>query len=204
MSKNKKKKSALWVVVSVLSLAALAACGGSNDLQADAGPDGSADGDADTDGDADADSDTDACSSPETVQPDAGLVWRRCLAGTCWEEGEQPGCSGEPLEVTWEEAAEACPDPYHLPTRDELAVLLDCEQFEQGMNELSCTPCFELAVCEEAFPGVEDLPAISREHLHWSSTEYDSANAWYAGFKTGSMQREGKGHKYTAACVRDE
>jgi hypothetical protein len=180
----------------------LAACGDDSDA-ADGGPDASTDADTDGDSDGDADTDNDECPSPQTAQPETGLSWRRCLAGECWDE-EAEACAGEALEVTWDEAKDACPEPFRLPTNEELFGLLgDCVE-NATTGAWVCSTCFDSAFCDSAFPGVDLLPLVSLLHLHWASTEFDEAQGWLARFKEGVVLPKEKTTAYTAACVRDE
>jgi hypothetical protein len=180
----------------------LAACAEDSGA-ADGGPDASTDADSDGDSDGDADTDNPDCPSPQTSQPETGLVWRQCLAGECWDDGAE-ACAGEALELTWEEAPDACPAPFRLPTRDELIGLFDgCEENEDTSTWV-CSPCFDSAFCDSAFPGVEELPDLSRLHLHWASDDLDETRGWFARFKDGIVKPDDKTKQFTAVCVRDE
>ena len=198
---------ATFALAALAGVALLVGCG-DGAPGGDGGPDGAADGDADGDTDGDGDTDSDSldgeCPSPETADADAGLLWRRCLAGECWD-ADAEACAGEALEVDFDAAADACPAPYRLPTRDELMGLLgDCEELAEDDEQTACAACAASALCDEAFPGTEELPEISRLHLHWSSTELDATNGWFARFKHGMVKTDDKTKVFTAVCVRDE
>ncbi|HUT77102.1 MAG TPA: hypothetical protein VM285_05415 [Polyangia bacterium] len=193
-------------IAPLLALAALAlllvACGDDSGTT-DGGPDASTDADSDGDSDGDGDTDNPECPSPQTSQEEAGLSWRRCLAGECWDD-EAGECAGDALEVTWDEAEDACPEPFRLPTHEELIGLLgDCVE-NADTSTWICSTCFDSPFCDSAFPGVEDLPDLSRLHLHWAADEFSGTEGWSARFKDGTVKPDTKTKKFTAACVRDE
>ena len=196
-------RSSLWLVVLAAMILTFAACANETESGTDAGTD------TDTDTDADSDSDTDDpdCPNPGIEQEGAGLIWQQCLAGQCIEENPESGveeCMGDPLELTWDEAQDACYTGWRPPTRDELMALLgNCSEIDTDLNQANCDTCFASAVCDAIFPGIDELPDISRLHLHWSSEEFDDANAWFARFKEGVVKPDSKTKSYTLHCVRE-
>jgi hypothetical protein len=108
------------------------------------------------------------------------------------------------LELEWQEAQSGCPNGWRLPTRDELMGLLgNCDNLDTDDDQVQCDACFESEFCTEVYPGVEDLPDLSRLHLHWSSTEFDATNAWFARFKEGVVRKDSITKKYTLVCCRN-
>jgi hypothetical protein len=196
-------RSTLWVLFFVMAIPTLIACADNSDSSSDAGTDT----DTDTDTDTGTSYDDPDCPNPGIEQEGAGLLWQTCLAGQCLEEHPESGveeCMGEADEVEWEQASDACYTGWRLPTRDEMMALLgDCTEIDTDNDQADCNPCFESTVCDGIFPGVEDLPLISRLHLHWTSTEFDETNAWFARFQEGVVKKDAKNKKYTVHCVRD-
>ena len=43
-----------------------------------------------------------------------------------------------------------------------------------------------------------------KSDFYWSSTEYDSGNAWGVGFSNGYVNVDGKNGVYYVRCVRDK
>ncbi|MBW2278610.1 MAG: DUF1566 domain-containing protein [Deltaproteobacteria bacterium] len=196
-------RSILLVLVFAASIPTFAACAADDDSASDAGTDT----DTDTDSDSDSDTDDPNCPNPGIEQDGAGLIWQQCLAGQCFEEHPESGveeCMGEALELEWEEVSAACYTGWRPPTHEELMALLgNCSEIDTDLDQADCDSCPESAVCDEMFPGIEDLPPVSRLHLHWSSTEFDETNAWFARFQGGTVRKDSKTKKYTLHCVRE-
>ena len=196
-------RSILLALVFGVSIPTLAACGDDDDSSLDAG----SDSDTDTDADTDTDTDDPDCPNPGLEQADAGLVWQQCLAGQCFEEHPESGveeCTGDALELEWDEIDNSCYTGWRPPTRDELMGLLgNCGDIDTDIDQADCDACPDSPVCDGMFPGIEDLPLISRLHLHWSSTEFDDTNAWFARFQEGTVKKDSKTKKYTLHCVRE-
>jgi len=195
-------RAILWAAIIVLATGlTFGGCAGGDEgaTETDAGGDG---GDADSDSDVD-----DPCPNPEVEQPDTGLFWLQCLAGQCFLEsdGGPAECVGEPLELEFAEALEACPAGTRLPTLEELRGLLGgCTDIGEDDTQCACDTCFDSDFCDEVYPGMEDVPDISRLHSHWSSTEFDATNAWFAHFKTGIIKKDSMSKKTTVICLREE
>lgn len=198
-------RSILLALVLGATATALAACGDDSESSSDGGTD--TDTDTDSDSDSDADTEDPNCPNPGIEQEGAGLIWQQCLAGQCFEENPESGveeCMGDALELEWAEAQDSCYNGWRLPTRDELMALLgNCDDIDTDNDEVSCDSCPDSSVCDSMFPGIEDLPIVSRLHLHWSSDEIDETNAWFARFQVGVVKKDSKAKKYTLHCVRE-
>jgi hypothetical protein len=93
------------------------------------------------------------------------LTWARCSVGQEWKNGH---CTGAIRQFTFEEAQKQAGAEWRVPTKDELASLLD-----QGRKEF---PTLDTA----AFPDMDaSFP------WYWSSTPNGSSIGWYFDFKNG-------------------
>lgn len=141
----------------------------------------------------------------EYEQEGAGLFWLYCLVGQKYDKG----CTGDALILTWEQALEACPDGYRLPTLEEFMGLLgECQSdFDETKGATAtCLACPASEICNEAYPGADDYGDFDYEIYHWSATEWSAvkSNAWRANFKTGEIDAHSKTKEATAVCVRSE
>ena len=71
-------------------------------------------------------------------------------------------------------------------------------------TQCACDTCFDSDFCDEVYPGMDEVPDISRLHSHWSSTEFDATNSWFAHFKTGIIKKDSMSKKTTVICLREE
>lgn len=190
----------------------LAAGCGDSDAEFDEDASTDTDTDTDSDSDGDSDSDSDGCSNPEVEQEGTSLFWLRCPVGQCLVDGQcqWPGDgdagTAEAVTYEWEEAKTACPDPYRLPTIQEIAGLLgNCDDLVVDENTpCHCDPCPDSGDCDAIYPEIADNPEMAWENLHWSSTEMNVSNAWRANLKTGVLDPFSMTTSTTVICVREE
>ncbi len=99
--------------------------------------------------------------------------------------------------MNWNDAKNACPGGYRLPTREEFVSLLGgCDADVQGGKYGSCNDCDKSSNCSSMFG--------KDEGWYWSSSSYaaDSSRAWYVYFANGFVGFDDKGSAYNARCVR--
>jgi serine/threonine protein kinase len=131
-----------------------------------------------------------------------GLQWMRCSQGQQWTGA---ACVGIPTALTWEEQmgqarglSFAGRTDWRVPTKDELATLVDCSSGQPETWNRAWARCqgdYERPTIDQvAFP---KTPA----KWFWSSSPivYGSNNAWYVDFGDGLV---GYGGKDRQLCVR--
>ena len=96
------------------------------------------------------------------------LTWARCSVGQRWKEGV--GCVGVVKVFTWNEANKQGGGGWRLPSKDELATLIDRKRKAVGQ---------EPTIDEVAFPDM-DYDKL----WYWSSTP-SGAEAWHVNFDVG-------------------
>jgi len=183
----------LWMLAGLAAL--LLGCDGDG-----GGAVGETDDDDDEDIDAgDTESDTgEDCGPQEIEHPVTGDNWKRCHLGGDWKwDGDECDCVGGTIAtMTWDEAAEACPGGWRMPTAEEMLGLLDdCPTWEAiedaGMG--TCTNCPGSDVCSEIFPG--------DGQMYWTGTEHGSSQAYSAWFNVGTISPRSKGTTYYVRCI---
>ena len=100
------------------------------------------------------------------------LTWQRCSVGQQWEDGD--GCVGEVRFFSFDEAQEQAGVVWRIPTKDELASLVD-----QFRADEKLTPTIDPV----AFPNLD-----KRNYGYWSSTPSNASQGWYVGFNAGDLE----------------
>jgi len=97
------------------------------------------------------------------------LTWQRCSVGQHWAEGN--GCVGEVKKFTFDDAQRLGDGTWRVPTKDELATLID-----HGRVERNQSPTID----EVAFPNTPS-------EYYWTSTTYDASDGWLVSFGGGGF-----------------
>ena len=118
----------------------------------------------------------------EVLDTTTHLVWRRCSVGQRWTDAN--GCVGVIQQLTWEDARKQATQGWRLPSKVELASLVE-------------PACGSPAIDERAFPDVE-LTKL----WYWSSTR-EGALVWYVAFGGGSLQQASATSWNAVRLVRD-
>jgi hypothetical protein len=163
----------LLLAAVLLAAAAIPACGGGDDDSGDCDP------------------------LAETSHADSSVVWLQCPLGACWDGA---ACVGEPETVGWDDALGSCPAGYRLPTREEYAELLECEE-----GQSSCDPCGLSVPCANMFrPDGQYLAEADLDRAYYSSTEVpDDSDRVYTGqLDTGEIAMSAKDYLRALRCVR--
>jgi hypothetical protein len=136
-------------------------------------------------------------SAPEGAgivrEPGTDTPWLQCAVG---QTRSGTSCTGEPIELTWEQARGACPAGFRLPTRSEMARLLgDCDEDVENSDRGYCAPCAKSGSCKALF-GAD-------QGSYWTSTtfNYYPSWAWYSDFRDGNITNNGKSFTYLVRCV---
>jgi hypothetical protein len=106
----------------------------------------------------------------EVYDTQTHLTWQRCSVGQRWS-GER-GCVGVIHQMSWQEATQQANARWQLPSKDELASLIDSD-------------CGSPAIDERAFPDMELMKL-----WYWTGTR-EGALAWYVAFGGGTMRAGG-------------
>lgn len=101
----------------------------------------------------------------EVIDTKTNLVWQRCSIGQRWVSTS--GCVGVVQQMRWDEARKHIAGEWRLPSRKELASLVEHS-------------CGSPAIDERAFPDLE-LTKL----WYWTDTS-DGALVWYVAFGGGS------------------
>jgi hypothetical protein len=112
-----------------------------------------------------------ALHGPEAYDAATSLTWQRCSVGQQWTESS--GCVGDVQQFSFDDALILSNGAWRVPTKDELATLIDRERVERHQS-----PFFDTA----AFPGTN--PARLR---YWTGTPSGVAMAWAAFFNIGAL-----------------
>jgi hypothetical protein len=125
------------------------------------------------------------------------LQWQRCSLGQTWTGAT---CTGEATQHEWDEAQLLAPAGWRLPTKDELASLVNCSSGKPSYlkDRLLCAGDFgRPTIWSAAFP---NTPQSS----FWSSSP--SANnsnfAWYVNFYNGYVSNGSKNYQKYVRLVR--
>jgi len=114
------------------------------------------------------------------------LVWSRCSLGQRWDHDR---CVGTVRQYTYDQALMRANEQWRLPTRAELATLID--RSRKNMPEA-------LAIDSVAFPDM-DLDKL----MYWSSEEENNSFAWAVLFAdTGVSGVLYRSHRYAVRLVR--
>jgi hypothetical protein len=98
-----------------------------------------------------------------------GLTWQRCSVGRQWVE--RAGCVGRIKVMTFEDAQRQGDATWRVPTKEELASLIDRNKGAQGQK-----------------PTIDEMvfPDMSLDRLwYWTSTPSDPSLAYYVDFHAG-------------------
>lgn len=124
-------------------------------------------------------------SGDEVYDKQTDLTWKRCSVGMRWKEGM--GCIGVHKTFTFEEAQKQAGDGWRVPSKDELATLIDLTRKNQKRS-----PTIDV----DAFP---DMARQGAETYYWSST-LSASDAWCVAFNDGSVYNDGR--RSTTNAVR--
>ncbi len=114
---------------------------------------------------------------------DTNLTWQRCSVGQQWRDPQ--GCSGTIHELTFDEAQRQAKGDWRMPTKDELAGLID--------------------------PAREDFPTIDADAFpdmsisaatYWTSTRDSDSRSWDVRFKDGNVTNDVDGWRFAARLVK--
>lgn len=119
----------------------------------------------------------------EVYDKDNNLTWQRCSVGQNWNEGA--GCVGTVKTFTFQDAQRQANGNWRVPTREELASLIDPGR--------QIFPTIDM----EAFPGMSD-----NTPTYWSSTSSDADRSWDVRFTTGSVTDDVSGYRFAVRLVR--
>jgi hypothetical protein len=144
-----------------------------------------------------------ACVSPlpdEVLQPELGLYWKRCIAGTDWDGWRCVFEYSDDTEWEWLDARAQCPSGYRLPSRTEVVSLFSNCDLDVETSDSSgwYDPCEESDVCSALF-----------DQLHserWTSTRSPDTISdyyWSVDFGTGYVTESFDFEHHSVQCVRD-
>ncbi|HEY8027019.1 MAG TPA: DUF1566 domain-containing protein, partial [Burkholderiaceae bacterium] len=102
----------------------------------------------------------------EVYDKSTDLVWQRCSVGQTWSA--EAGCTGRPSQFSFEEAQQQATGTWRVPSRAELASLLEKKKV---VAELP------LKIDEVAFPGMDE-----NQLWYWTSTADNGTFAWSVSF----------------------
>lgn len=123
----------------------------------------------------------------EVYDKDKNLTWQRCSVGQNWNEGA--GCTGTVRTFTFEEAQRQAVDKWRVPTRDELASLID-----PARTVFPNFPTLDV----DAFPGMSE-----DETTYWTSSRTsDPDRSWDVRFTDGNVTDDVSVRKYAVRLVR--
>ncbi|WP_051068543.1 DUF1566 domain-containing protein [Thiobacillus denitrificans] len=111
-------------------------------------------------------------SSDEVYDKQTDLTWKRCSVGMRWKEGM--GCVGVQKTFTFEDAQKQGGGGWRVPSKDELATLID-----QARKKQERRPTIDV----DAFP---DMARQGAELWYWTSTP-NASDAWCVGFSAGRV-----------------
>lgn len=98
----------------------------------------------------------------------ANLTWQRCSVGQSWSADS--GCVGAVKKFTFDEAQRQGGGNWRVPTKDELALLIDPERQSEPRLDLGLFPNMDL----------KDL-------YYWSSSAHGENWGMYVGFELGQI-----------------
>lgn len=136
----------------------------------------------------------------EVQQPGTNLYWKRCSLGQTWTTSCL--CTGSTVQHNWDNAMNACPSGYRLPTREEFIQLLgDCDSEVTNGGEGPCDACHP----SQPNPSETCINMFdSTTPNYWSSSVVatNTDRAWVADFGIGYISTSAKHFSNWARCVR--
>ncbi len=114
----------------------------------------------------------------------ANLTWQRCSVGQSWKQDS--GCVGSVKKFTFDEAQRLAGGVWRVPTKEELASLIDPERQAEPRLDVTVFPNMDL----------KDL-------FYWSSSADGDDSGWYVGFSLGRMSRDRRAAPGPVRLVRD-
>ena len=116
------------------------------------------------------------------------LTWSRCSLGQHWVSAQ--GCVGKVRQYSYDQALSRSNEQWRLPTRAELATLID--RTKKNQPEL-------LAIDSVAFPDMD-----RDKLLYWSSDEENNSFAWAVLFIDGGIPGIlYRSHRYAVRLVKN-
>ena len=112
------------------------------------------------------------------------LTWQRCSVGQRWVEGT--GCVGEVKLFTYDDAQRQGDAPWWVPTKGELATLIDQVQVQRGQRP---------TIDELAFPN-------TLAWGYWTSTSYGAEGSLYVHFGRGTSYYNDPSNTFAVRLVR--
>jgi hypothetical protein len=129
------------------------------------------------------------------------LTWARCSVGQQWQADK--GCIGEIQRIQFPAALNLQKEGWRLPTKDELATLLDDESLGKHkkltIEDLNQTKRHKPTIDVVAFPGMSDI-LLS----YWSSTRAEDDMVWTVYFGDGSVGQSHLSAPYAVRLVRTD
>lgn len=112
------------------------------------------------------------------------LTWARCSVGLSWQNGE---CTGTTSRFTFDEAQKLAGKGWRVPTKDELASLINKDREEFPKIDTTAFPDMDIM-----FP------------WYWTSTPNGDTIAWYVDFSHGYTSGFiSKSSPFSVRLVRD-
>jgi len=114
---------------------------------------------------------------------DTNLTWQRCSVGQHWKD--PAGCSGNIRELTFEEAQRQAKGDWRMPSKDELAGLIDPTR--------------------QDFPSIDPgaFPDMSGDSAtYWTSTPNTAERSWDVRFKDGNVTDDVNAWHFAARLVK--
>lgn len=126
--------------------------------------------------------------SDEVYDKSTGLVWQRCSVGQKWMA--EAGCTGHPSQFTFEEAQQQATGTWRIPSKTELATLLDKKRVAADLS---------MKIDDVAFPGMDE-----NQLWYWTSTADNATFAWSVGFGSDNKYNgySYRSYKYGLRLVR--
>ena len=122
----------------------------------------------------------------EVNDKNTGLTWQRCSVGTHWAEGS--GCVGIVKTFTFGDAQKQANGEWRVPTKDELATLLEPSR--------PSVPVIDT----EAFPDMDaNHPSYWK---YWTSTPANEERAWSVHFSIGNLNEDVDTYRFAVRLVR--
>ena len=138
-----------------------------------------------------ADSSSYVLRGDEAIDPERGLVWKRCAVGMLWDAKAQT-CSGETYSLSLHDARDFATkegDGWRVPSGQELETVL-------------VETCGELDVDAVAFPAIAAAD-FGEGAKFWTSTEAIPGMFYFFDFTNGFVDMHSTGFRLSVLLVKD-